>query len=338
MMRSKTLTYRLATIVILLSFGCSRTPSIKGYERAYASLEVIEINGDEQHLLIRTQDIKNPVLLFLHGGPGMPMMYMAHKFQEELESEFTVVQWDQRASGKSYRSDIDAEKIRVSQYLSDARVVVDYLREKFDKDKIILAGHSWGTYLGTLLIYEDPSPYHAYVGIGQVVDGEDELAFQRKFLESEAQKRKDKKAQEELAEYGEAIFEKYLFKYGGELKHKKSYWPFIWAGLGSPEYSIGDIGKVAKGSSFCSAHMTYDVIDKSLMDEEIYRFDLPVYYFTGTNDYTTPFELIEAYHDKVQAPTKKLVWFTKSAHFPFFEEPEKFAIEMLEIKKALKCN
>ena len=280
--------------------------------------------------------MNNPVLLFLHGGPGMPMMYMAHKFQEQLEDNFVVVQWDQRSSGKSFKKDLDKETINVRQYLDDAKVVVELLKKRFNKDKIILAGHSWGSYLGTLLMSEDAHSFHAYVGIGQVVDDQLSQEIQKEFLENTARERDDLKALSEIQEKGVAVYENYLFKYGGELKNHKSFMPFVWAGLGSPEYTWKDVFSVAKGSSTASAHMKYNVINGSLLKNAMFNFDIPVFYFTGKHDYTTPFSLVEQYYNQVNAPHKQMFWFENSSHFPFFEEPEAFAAAMLEVKNYLK--
>ncbi len=289
-----------------------------------------------EHLLIRGKNLDNPILLFLHGGPGMPMMYMAHKFQKKLEEDFIVVQWDQRSSGKSFKEGQSAETINVRQYMDDAKFVVEHIKKRFNKEKVILAGHSWGSYLGTLLISEDPSSYLAYVGIGQVVDDKLALEIQREFLENSARAQQDEKSLAAIQEKGTAVYEDYLFKYGGELKHHKSFMPFVWAGLKSPEYTWKEVFKVAKGSSFASAKMKYNVIEGSILENSLFSFELPVFYFTGKQDYTTPFALIEDYFEKVEAPHKEMVWFQESSHFPFFEEPMAFHNAMLDVKAYLK--
>src|ERR1700674_3517545 len=94
-------------IVFYQWFTPGRTPAIHG-PNSIASLERIRIGDVEQYILIRGNDSSLPVLLFLHGGPGMPSMYLANAFQRELEEEFVVVQWDRRAAGKSYREDISS--------------------------------------------------------------------------------------------------------------------------------------------------------------------------------------------------------------------------------------
>jgi pimeloyl-ACP methyl ester carboxylesterase len=94
-------------ILFYLWLTPGRTPAIHG-ANSIASLERIRIGDVDQFILIRGNDSSLPILLFLHGGPGMPAMYLAHAFQHELEKEFVVVQWDRRAAGKSYREDISS--------------------------------------------------------------------------------------------------------------------------------------------------------------------------------------------------------------------------------------
>jgi pimeloyl-ACP methyl ester carboxylesterase len=94
-------------VMSYLWFTPGRTPAIH-QPHSVASLERVRIGGVDQYILIRGNDASLPVLLFLHGGPGMPAMYLAHSFQRELEKEFVVVQWDRRGAGKSYREDISS--------------------------------------------------------------------------------------------------------------------------------------------------------------------------------------------------------------------------------------
>ena len=106
-----------------------------------------------------------------------------------------------------------------------------------------------------------------------------------------------------------------------------SWMPFLIAGLFSPEYTVTDALNVGKGSGFSSKHMKYNALQGSVKDN-IKELNLPVYFFTGKYDYTTPFQLIEQYYQEIQAPLKQLIWFEQSAHFPFYEEPEKLTKEM----------
>ena len=265
----------------------------------------------------------------------MPMMYLGYKFQRPLEKDFIVVQWDQRGAGKSFSDQIPVSTITIEQYVSDAFQLIDTLKHRYGKQKIFLAAHSWGTYLGSILVNRHPELFVAYISIGQVVDDKKAVPIQMKFLQEEAKRRRDKKALVELEKHGKRVFEKYLFEYGGELKHSKTFLPLLLTGLGAREYSFKDALNVSKGPNFCNKHMVYNAINGSIM-ENIRAYQVPVYFLVGKNDYTTPWALIADYYEIIKAPAKELIWFNESAHFPFFEEPDKFSIIVERILKSEK--
>ena len=134
----------------------------------------LHINGIDQWVSIRGKDRRNPILLFLHGGPAAPAMPEAYTFQTPWEDYFTVVQWDQRGAGKTYRANTEeamAPGMSVKGMTDDAEQVASYLRERFGKQKIFLMGHSWGSILGVELAQRHPDWFYAYISTGQVVNG-----------------------------------------------------------------------------------------------------------------------------------------------------------------------
>lgn len=324
----------------IIFFNQPHTPPIRGTDGkivpgSIASLEQVELGEVKQWILVRGRDSTLPVLLFLHGGPGMPAMYLAHAFQRPLEDDFVVVQWDRRGAGKTYHDSLAPGDLSVSRLLSDTGQLVNHLRRRFDKEKIYLAGHSFGSHLGILFAARHPELLHAYVGIGQVVDGEASGAIKERFIREKAEKLGNTMAIEEIESRGEQIYEKWLFEFGGVLYRSKSWRPLLWTGLQAPEYGWSDVLKVPKGSNFSSRHMSYDVIDGQVI-VEIGRLDIPVYFFTGRHDYTTPFELVQQYSEQLQAPYKKIIWFDQSAHFPFFEQPDEFERAMKSVRSRVQ--
>jgi pimeloyl-ACP methyl ester carboxylesterase len=311
-------------IALYLWFTPGRTPAIPG-PNSIASLEHIPIGGVDQYILIRGNDSSHPVLLFLHGGPGMPAMYLAHAFQRELEKDFVVVQWDRRAAGKSYRKDVSST-LNTEQLVADTVELTNVLRARFHQHKIYLVGHSWGTYLGMLVIARRPELYHAYVGIGQLARSSPIAGIQDEYIRQSATRMGDQDAIKELEEMGASVRETLLFKFGGEIHRAKSFMPLLLTGLAAPEYSLRDARNIPKGVSLYSRDFVYNSSGE-LMDV-ITQVKIPVYFFTGRYDYTDPFTLTEQYFSKIDAPEKHMVWFEESAHFPFYEEPAAFARQM----------
>ncbi len=325
MLRSISFVILLLTIAIFARWFVSFTPPIFA-PHAIAKLGAVDINGDRQYLLIRSKDKSKPVLLFLHGGPGMPAMYLAHAFQRPLEEDFVVVHWDQRGAGKSFRKGMDPAQISTSQLVADAEAVIAYLQSTLGADKVYLVGHSHGSYIGALLAARRPALVQAFIGVGQVADMTREIEIQDAYL------------RRQMTGLGlpsdtpltDANREDFLFKTGSEIHNATSFAPLILTGLLAPEYSLSDVMKVKDGSAFSSKHMKRDLIDGPLL-ANVTRFEMPVYFFMGAHDLVTPVSLAQEYFELVDAPAKSWVEFENSAHFPFFEEPEKFAEMMARV-------
>jgi len=299
-----------------------------------AKLERMQLGGVPQSVLIRGRSTKNPVLLFLHGGPGMPAMCLAHAWQRPLEDDFTVVQWDRRGVGKSYFGDILPRYLTVRRLLDDTYELANILKGRFAQDRIFLVGHSWGTYLGMLAVRERPELFRAYVGVGQMTGpGRGDTAaarLQDAFIRREAARRGVPEAVRELDAAGRSVVEKWLFRFGGEVHDATSWWPLLRLGLEAPEYTLGDVLRIPKGLRLYARNMTYDVPADTLR-VDVTSVRVPVNFIAGRWDETTPSELAEQYFARLEAPKKGFFWFEHSAHFPFLEEPERFAAVLRRI-------
>jgi pimeloyl-ACP methyl ester carboxylesterase len=328
----------LAAGVVLYVFGVSRgrTPPIVDAEGrvipgSIASLETHLLGGAEQWVLIRGRDSTKPVLLFLHGGPGMPAMYLAHAFQRGLEREFLVVHWDRRGAGKSFSAAAPRESLTVRRTLEDTYELTLLLRRYFGQPRIYLVGHSWGSYLGLLAVREHPEYYAAFIGVGQVAGDSAQLtATQREFL---ARHTGDATDGARFASSTGAVGarEDDLFRYGGELYGKTSFRPLLLTGLRAPEYTLMEAWNVRRGAALLLQEMKYDVEPRPY-GGEIAEAEVPVFFLLGRHDYVTPSDLAASYLDRLKAPLKGVTWFERSAHFPFFEEPERFRTEMVRIR------
>jgi len=294
-----------------------------------ASLEQLDINGAREWVLIRGQTDK-PIVLFLHGGPGMPAMYLAYAFQRPLERDFLVVQWDRRGAGKSYPSTQDPSRVRTSQEIADAVVLIDLLRQRYHQSKVIVVGHSYGSYLGIALVQQHPDLVRAYVGTGQVAcDPAGETAIQNPWLRAQATAAGDA---ETLSQVGRPGWDKEsaLFRYGAEVRRWRSMTPMILTGLAAPEYTLRDGLDVPKGVAFTHRSYVYDGPSLPLY-ESVRSLGVPVYFFEGRRDYVSPTACAERLFAGISAPSKTRIWFDESAHFPFLDEPEHFHQALLAV-------
>jgi pimeloyl-ACP methyl ester carboxylesterase len=293
------------------------------------SLETVELGGVEQTIYLRGHDRNNPVMLFLHGGPGVPEMPLARDFGLQLEEHFVVVHWDQRGAGNSCISDVPDESLNLEQYLLDTVELVNLLRSRFGVEKLYLVGHSWGSILGVMIAERHPELFYAYVGMGQVVnmDRGEEISY--RFVLDRAKAEGNEEALEELATIHppyattqELLTQRaWLSHYHGDIYEGGGTSELVRGVLFSPEYPIGK-----KLSFYGCAINSVDQAWGDLQDfdfiRDVPRLDVPVYFFAGRHDYNTPFELVEEFSSTLEAPHNEIVWFENSAHSPNLEESD----------------
>ena len=305
-------------------------------------IERIYINGLKQTIHIWGTKEENPVILFLHGGPGIPNRHGMAIAHMDLLDDFTIVAWDQRGTGGSYFG-CDPKTLTLEQLISDCRKVIDHLCLTLHKKKVFLLGGSWGTELGTLVCQKYPDKVAGYIGYGQVVNGiENENVSYAFALEKakEAGCAEDIAALERIGppvdgQY-KPVFEglmtqrKIMKKYGGHSTKGGSYFTgTVLPILKSRELSIGDKIGTAKGYKVCLTHMWPTIVHYDFI-KDCGPFHMPYYIFQGRHDRNTPSSLVQAYYDSIVAPDKDLVWFENSAHGPLGEEPQKFKALMRE--------
>src|SRR6056297_1626869 len=198
-------------ILILIALGISipffipgKTEEIEtsGGLESISEIRDVEIGGLEQSLIIRGKDINNPILLFLSGGPGASELARVREFNQELENDYTLVVWEQRGGGKSFDGSLEKEDLEVEDFVNDIKEVSEYLIKEFNKEKIYLMGHSWGTIIGVEAARKFPELFHAYIGAAQMVNVKetDKIIYNRVLNYA---KENDKGLEEKLTEMGE---------------------------------------------------------------------------------------------------------------------------------------
>lgn len=316
-------------------------------EDGIETTEQIELGGIPQTINIRGRHRDNPILLVLHGGPGLAMMPVAHQYLRPLEEFFTVVHWDQRGAGKTYATNDPAKvapTMTVDRMVGDAEELVARLRKRFVKDKIVLLGHSWGTMLGARLAQRHPDWFFAYVGVSQVVDlRENEkrgyaavLKWARSAGNTEAVRELEgiapypsDPATTTVAEQRKALDlqRKWLTRAGGYLWRRQDDRYGDVAGL-SPDYSPADMEAFGKGLDFSLSALWQQLFELSFLEGA--RFDCPVVLLHGRHDLNASAELAGEWFGNIRAPSKKMVWFDYSGHMIFEEESGRFMLALVQ--------
>ena len=313
----------------------------------------VPAGGIQQWFHARGVNRNDPVLLYLHGGPGTPMIPFESMFQGSMEKHFIVVNWDQRCAGKTYfaNPDLDCAKTaNFKQMVKDAVDVVDLLKRRYGKDRIIVLGHSWGSILGLGLIQARPNDIAAYVGTGQVVDIEQNEALGYKATLDEARRLKNADAVRELeglAPYPDPdgfsagkkidVLRKWEQRFGFAISRRypgdidNVMFPIA---LRSPEYSLKEVSFFLKDLDALMPQLMRDV-DAFKAADLGSDYNVPMFLFLGRYDWQTPSVLAAQWETTITAPVNKTLWFENSAHSPMIDEPDAYTKALVQFVKPL---
>lgn len=316
-------------VLIIALFSPTWTSSIKG-ENSISTLEQVEINGTDHEMMIRGTDKENPVIIFVHGGPGCSEIPYAEQYQDVLETNFTVVNYDQRASGKSYHFFEDYSNLSSDLLVEDLLAMTDYISERLGKEKVILIGHSYGTYIGMQAANKAPEKYEAYIGIGQMADTRGSEMDSLNYVMTQAENAGNIDDVLELKKVTESIHNgdtftprNYVMKYGGSSRLIDNPDGDNVSMLFSSAYNLLDVIRYNYGLSFSQNTLLKDILNNPLPDLAT-KLNVPTYFIMGKYDYMTSANAAKKYFDKIDADQKEFITYEQSAHYPQFEEKEKF--------------
>lgn len=319
----------------------------------------IVIGNIKQTILIQSYDRSNPVLLFIHGGPSMPLPgvssrgidYTVATNTKELVKYYTVVFWDQRGTGKSYHKNIPQKTMNFEQFIQDANDVVDYLRDEFNVQKVHLAAHSFGTLIGMYLINRFPDKFHSYTGLSQIVNWTENDKLCYKWAVSEAEKRNDKKAIKELKDIGTPPYTENYKQWGVVRKYQMKYSSMIFSDKNvkhpglfkitlnmffSKEYTLKDIvNTFYKGFKLIYSDEFIKNIPNIDVRQEVKEIKVPTTFIHGIKDVHVHFELLEEFLKSVSKKEKvECILLNNSSHL--FHPIDTKKIEEILIKRKEK--
>ena len=289
----------------------------------------VDINGSKQWINIYGQNKDNPVLLFLHGGPGASTSDMDYPVLRKLSDIYTVVNWDQRACGHNWTKEQQYTTITYDQLFSDGEAMTQFLRDYLQTDKITLMGISWGAAFGANMVLDHPEYYDSLIALSWPVDN---IEIQKGFKELALEWTKDdpafhKKAENIVTE--QAVYDSMTLE---EQYHSSLELDSIAEKYCEPDtYSAADISLIAAiiFNPYCSLknyYNTYIARPRSYDYENLSRncyfesmqmgtmkafsvldrtaYQVPVYVVMGDKDYTVMTSVTKAYYDSITAPDK----------------------------------
>jgi proline iminopeptidase len=272
-------------------------------------LEKATIGGIDQWVSIRGTDVRNPVLLLIHGGPGYVSMPMSWWFSRGWEEYFTVVQWDQRGAGKTY-------------LLNDPAVIGPTIT----RERMLADAEEMTTC--------------------QLTDGPESERRGWRFTMDAARRAGNAEAVDQLqaiapyfppgqkASLKDIYTERrWLDLFGGVMAHRDGNSAESDLADLSPDYSSGEIARIWEGNDFSERYLLAEILGLDLTD--IRQLSCPLIIFAGRYDVNVNSDVAAAWFTKVNAPSKQFIWFENSAHLPMTEEPGKFLISLVRYARPI---
>lgn len=315
-------------------FIYSQTPNGGINESMY-----IEVNGTKQWINIYGEDIDNPVLLYLHGGPGSATSDIDYAFTRKWADVYTVVTWDQRNCGKSYDEGQNDVVLTRDLFMTDGKEVTEFIQEYLSKDKITILGHSWGSIYGANLALEYPEYYECFIGSGQLVDClENEEAFKQEAAlwtqdDEEALKLVEQLTPGNMSMEHINAKNTIMQKYGYDMMVNGSDYNLIATIIFNPNYSVADWLNYFKRdmSIYLDFFASEEFASFSLKDRVDYQ--MPFYNINGDKDYQTNCQLGQEYFEKVKAPYKQMYLMENMTHGLLESDSEGFSEIVHQIAK-----
>ena len=288
----------------------------------------VRLGGIEQWVTIKGDDCANPVILFVHGGPGNPNTPYANPPYRAWEKHFTLVQWDQRGAGRTFGKNPGAAEatLTVERMAEDGTELAAYLLKRLDKKNVILFGGSWGSVLAVHMAKARPDLFAAYIGTGQLVHGTENARAGYLKLLGLARAAGDSKTVAALEGVGEPPWANPrsagIVRRAGRMYEAKTATPAPrgwWAPApqyATPamqaEYEAGEeysylqfVGMTGKGMQ--------SAIDLPRLG---YDFQMPVFLVQGADDLVTVPEVAKRYFDSIRAPQKEFFLLPNTGHDP----------------------
>ncbi len=292
----------------------------------------VNINGVEQWVTIRGQDLSNPVLLFVHGGPGMGSSITAPAFAE-WEKHFTFVQWDQPGGGFTQMKNPAAQgAMTIARYTKDGLAVTEHVLKRLNKKQLVLMGNSWGTLIGVEMIKASPELFSAYVGSSQAIGSAGNTLGYELALQS-ARERNDATAIAALEKVGpppyetfEDFFTRQQYSNPPAIPQsvaEKVYLAVFYGQLASPPGPEAKyVGVRENISDPTQVWNNFVEVQKALFRETWswearalgMKFKMPVFVYQGDMDINTPVQTARDWLNDVQAPKKGFELIKDSGH------------------------
>jgi len=266
----------------------------------------ISIGGIQQFIRIKGKSTDNPILLYLHGGPGAAVSSHSDKVMQQLEAHFVVVHWDQRGSGKTLELNKPDVSPTIEVMKQDAEEVLSHFLTRFNRKQVVVLGNSWGTVLGFHLAEKFPKKGSAFIAGSAIVNHTKSQKMTWELLQNHFKKNDNAKA---LAQLNTV---KIPFENAKQMLilHR---WETVYNGSDLPDEQYEQYLSYFEGwsSQWMPLYQQLYGID---LEKQIPELKCPIYVLIGDKDLTTHYEITKAYFDTLKAPQKEWYWLKDIGH------------------------
>ena len=308
---------------------------------------LVEIGGIRQWVTISGEDCANPAVLIVHGGPGNPNTPFAENVFSGWIKDFTLVQWDQRGSGRTFEASppAEGEHLSIERLAEDGVEVARYATGRLGKRKLILMGGSWGSALAVNIAHRRPELFNAYVGTAQLVSYHEDTRVSYEKALKLVRAANDTDAATKITAIGPppwtdprafGILRRITRKYEALASDPP---PQDWYGKPSPGYDTPAY-EVAYTAGEDYSFLEFVGLNGDGMGPRLdvrqlgTRFSMPVYMLQGEADLVTPPEVSKVYFDSLTAPYKTFIRLPRTGH-----DPNRIMIDaQLEALKSVRAS
>lgn len=301
--------------------------------------EYVSVAGIEHYFLHYKSKPDDPVILFIHGGPGQTESFFAHVAEEYPERNYNIVYYDQRGAGKTWLKN-KKSKPDIAMLKNDLLEIVKYVKKRYGKEKIGILGHSWGSVLGSMFALEHPEHTLFYIGCGQVINIMENEQVGYAHLKDAVMKsgnQKDIRKLQKIGEYPLSYFDMNVYRKMGQIRSLQGKYGLaqklgktvvkLWRE--SPVMGMKDLLPFAAGMT-ASMQVMKELMSFDLRKEGM-QYQVPVYYVLGEKDFQTPIEISKRYFEELEAPRKKLWLIPDAGHAPMIDNVEDYRKAVCEI-------
>jgi pimeloyl-ACP methyl ester carboxylesterase len=306
--------------------------------------EAITVNGIKQWIFsIRLND-ENPILLFVHGGPGAAATPLFMKYQAPLADKATLVSWEQRGAGKSYSREIFKDKLTIDIFVGDLIAVSEQLNERYNKKKLFLIGHSWGGFISMMAASARPELFSACIciGAGQFGDKIGNQLYAYQSIAKKAVEANHRRSMSELLKMGtppygaDRAFEtslclrRWAWRFGGLLKDKRGYSSYLPLFFCFNNYTFSEKLNCRKAYIESMRCLEPDIMRVKTIGS-LLKVPVPLHFIQGRHDLESVETISRFCFDSIISNDKTYYIYENSAHCPQWEEHERFNDFMIDV-------